>query len=145
MNRPASAIVGGTVGTGLMSLFFVMMEAQTRYVAGIFGALARFVRLPGRLYFGFLIFAFAGIIVWPLLFVALEDYIPYSADPAVKGMILGGVLWVPFVITGRGSLGWPVVLVYISVSLLAHLAYGFTLGAVYASLSKEDILPPRRQ
>lgn len=135
MNRPASAIGGGVVGTTLMSLVFVLMEVQTRYAIGIFGAIARFVRTPGRLYLGFLVFAFAGVVVWPLLYVVLEDHLPRGPDPAVRGMVLGACLWVPFVVTARGDIGGPLVLVYVAVSLLAHLVYGFVFGAVYASLA----------
>lgn len=135
MNRVASVVAGGVVGTGLMSLVFVLMEVQTRYALEMFAVIARFVRQPGNLYLGFLIFAVAGSVVWPLLFLALEDYIPRGPDPAVRGLVFAAVLWVPFVVTGRGDLDWPTLLIYGAFTLFAHLLYGFTLGAVYGSLS----------
>lgn len=104
-----------------MSLVFVLMEVQTRYAIGIFGAIARCVRTPGGLSLGFLVFAFAGVVVWPLLHVVLEDHLPRGPDPAHRGMVLGACLWVPFVVTARGDLEGPLVLVYVAVSLLAHL------------------------
>lgn len=145
MNRVGGAVAGGVAGTALMSLVFVLMEVQTRYVLLIFDVIARFVRQPGNPYIGFLLFAVAGTVVWPLVFVALEDYIPRGPDPAVRGMVFAAALWVPFVITGRGNLAWPTVLLYATFTLFAHLVYGFTLGAVYASLSGSAAVPADRQ
>lgn len=141
MNRPGSAIVGGVVGTALMSLVFVLMEVQTRYVLHIFDVIARFVRRPGEPYVGFLLFAIAGVVVWPLLFVAIIDYIPRGPDPAVRGMVFAVPLWVVFAITGRGDVGWPTLLIYATFTLLAHLVYGFALGSVYAFLAGESPAP----
>lgn len=137
MHRAVRAIAGGAVGTALMSLVFVLMEVQTRYVLHIFAVIARFVRQPGNLYLGFVLFALAGAVVWPLLFVALEDYIPRGPDPAVRGMVFAAALWVPFAVTGRGDLTGPILLVYATFTLFAHLVYGFTLGAVYDSLADD--------
>lgn len=145
MNRVGGAVAGGVAGTALMSLVFVLMEVQTRYVLLIFDVIARFVRQPGNPYVGFLLYAVAGTVVWPLVFVALEDYIPRGPDPAVRGMVFAAALWVPFVITGRGNLEWPTVLLYATFTLFAHLVYGFTLGAVYASLSGSAAVPADRQ
>lgn len=135
MNRPASAIVGGFVGTTLMSVVFVMMEVQTRYVLQIFDVIARFVRRPGEPFVGFLLFAIVGIFAWPLLFVALIDYIPRGPDPAAQGMVFAVPLWILFAATGGGDFGGPTYLVYLTFTLFAHLVYGFAVGAVYASLS----------
>lgn len=135
MNRPGSAIVGGVVGTALMSLVFVLMEVQTRYILHIFDVIARFVRRPGEPYVGFVLFAVVGVVVWPLLFVALIDYIPRGPDPAVQGMVFAVPLWLVFATTGRGDLGWPTLVIYATFTLVAHLVYGFALGAVYASMA----------
>lgn len=145
MHRVGGAVAGGVAGTGLMSIVFALMEVQTRYVLLIFDVIARYVRQPGSPYVGFVLFAVVGSVVWPLVFVALEDYIPRGPDPAVRGMVFAAVLWIPFVITGRGDLGWPTVLLYATFTLFAHLVYGFTLGAVYASLSGSATVPANRQ
>ena len=89
MNRPASALVGGFVGTALMSLVLVLIEVQTRYILRIFYVIARFVRRPDDPFVGFLLFVLVGVAVWPLLFVAVLEYIPQGPDPAVKGMEIG--------------------------------------------------------
>lgn len=140
MNRPASAVAGGIVGTGLMSVVLILMEVQTRYAIGIFAAIARFVRQPENLYIGFFLFIAAGAILWPLLFVSIEPYIPRGPDPAVRGVVFGGALWVPFVLTGRGDLAGPVVVIYATFTLVAHLVYGFTMGAVYAALRDSETI-----
>jgi hypothetical protein len=140
MNRPFSAVAGGVVGTAVLSLLMILLEVQTRSQIGIFHAIARFVGLSDHLVIGFALFVAAGILAWPLLFIALESYIPRGPDPAARGVVFAFVLWVPFVITGRGSIGWPIVIIYAGLTLLAHLAYGFTLGAVYARLREESAL-----
>lgn len=134
MNRPFSAIAGGVAGTAVLSLLMILTEVQTRSQIQIFDVIARFVGLPEHVIIGFVLFVAAGVFAWPLLFIALEPYIPRGPDPAPRGMVLAFGLWIIFVITGRGTIGWPLVIVYAGLTLLAHLAYGFTLGVVYAYL-----------
>lgn len=134
MNRPASAIVGGAVGTTVLSALLILLEVQTRSVIRIFAVIARFVGMPGELFLGFLIYAAAGVVAWPLLFIALERYIPRGPDPAARGVVFATALWLLFVVTGRGDLDGPVLIIYAAYTLFAHWAYGFTLGAVTARL-----------
>ncbi|WP_332897475.1 DUF6789 family protein [Haladaptatus sp. CMSO5] len=136
MNRPLSAIAGGAAGMALLSVMLVMFEVETRSQIGLFDVIARFVGLPGQTALGFILFALAGIFAWPLLFISLENYLPLWPDPAVRGMGFAVAFWVIFIVLGRGSLTGPILLMYGVTTLLAHLAYGFTLGAVYASLSE---------
>lgn len=117
----------------------ILLEVQTRSQIHIFEAIARFVGLPNNLVIGFALFVVAGVLAWPLLFIALEPYIPRGPDPAARGIVFAFVLWIAFVITGRGPIGWPLIIVYAGLTLLAHLAYGFTLGAVYARLRTETV------
>lgn len=131
MNRLASAIAGGVAGTAVLSLLLVLLEAQTRSAIPLFPVIARFVGTPGRPAVGFVLFAVAGSVAWPLLFVALEPYLPRGPDPASRGVAFATVLWIAFVVTGRGDIDGPVLVIYVSYTLFAHWAYGFTLGAVY--------------
>lgn len=134
MNRPTSAIAGGIAGTGVLLSLLMLLEVETRSAIPVFDVIARFVGTPNNQAVGFTLFALAGCVVWPLLFVALEPYIPRGPDPATRGVVLGTVLWVAFVITGRGDIGGPLLVIYASYTLLAHWAYGFVLGAVYGRL-----------
>lgn len=134
MNRPASAIVGGLVGTTILSALLILLEVQTRSRIRVFSVIARFVGMPDEVFLGFVIYLFAGVVAWPLLFVALERYIPRGPDPAARGVVFATVLWLFFVITGRGDLTGPILIIYAAYTLFAHWAYGFVLGAVYARL-----------
>lgn len=135
MNRVASAAIGGFAGMCVMSVFLILLEVETRSRIGLFGVIARFVGLPGQVFVGFLVFFAAGTVAWPLLFLGLERYGLGGVDPAIRGMALASVLWVVFVVTGSGDLDGAILLLYGTFTLLGHLAYGFTLGAVYARLS----------
>ncbi|WP_101295484.1 DUF6789 family protein [Halegenticoccus soli] len=138
MNRPFSAIAGGVAGISLMSVLLLLLEVETREAIGLFAAVARFVGMPGNLFLGFVIFLLAGAVAWPLLFLALEDYLPGGPDPATRGMAFASILWIAFVVAGRGDISGALFVVYAGLTLVAHLAYGFTLGAVYARLSSGD-------
>lgn len=114
----------------MMSVVFLMLEVETREEVQAFDAVARYVGIPGNTFIGFVIFAFVGTVIWPLLFVAIEPSLPFD-DPPSNGMILGAVLWVAFLILGRGDITGPLLAVFAGFTLLAHLAYGFLLGAFY--------------
>lgn len=134
MNRPLSAVVGGITGTTVMSVLLLLLEVETRSAIRIFDVIARFVGTPNDQTVGFVLFALAGAVAWPLLFVGLEPYLPRGPDPAARGVVLGTVLWVAFVVTGRGDIDGPLLVIYAAYTLFAHWAYGFTLGAVYGRL-----------
>lgn len=135
MNRPASAVAGGVAGTAVLSGLLLLLYVETREAVPTFDVIARFVGTPDQQIVGFVLFALAGSVAWPLLFVALEDYIPRGPDPAARGAVFATVLWVVFVVTGRGTLGGTVLVIYAGYTLFAHWAYGFTLGAVYGRLN----------
>lgn len=130
MNRLASAIAGGVAGTSVLSLLMLLLDVQTRSALGIFAAIARFVRLPGQLALGFLLFVLVGVVAWPLVFIAVVERIP-TEDPAAAGVLFAVPLWAAFVLIGRGTLVGGALFVYAGFSLLAHLAYGYVLGAVF--------------
>ncbi|WP_224270129.1 DUF6789 family protein [Haloprofundus salinisoli] len=144
MNRPLSAIAGGVTGIAVMSLLLLFLEVETRSNLAIFESVARFAGMPGNVTFGFILFVLAGVFAWPLAFMALERYIPGGPDPATRGMVLAVALWVVFVLTGRGGLSGGLLAIYVIFTLLAHLCYGFLLGAVYGRLTSEGPLEPER-
>ncbi|ESP88978.1 DUF6789 family protein [Candidatus Halobonum tyrrellensis] len=137
MNKPASAVIGGGVAAAVLSVILLVVDVETRSQIGIFEVVARFVGMPGSLVFGFVLFFAAGTFLWPLVFVALESYLPIGPDPAIRGMGFGVPLWVAFVVLGRGDLTGAILVVYAVLTLFAHLVYGFVLGAVYGHYSGE--------
>lgn len=145
MKRAPAAVIGGFLGVSVMSVLLLFLEVEVRSAFLTFDAVARYVgaaALASMLgldadvtALGFLIFLLAGIFLWPLLFVAIEDYLPLGPDPAYRAMVLASILWVAFVITSAaGEISGPVLLVYAFYTYIAHLVYGFTLGAVYGRL-----------
>lgn len=143
MHRLLRAIAGGVAGTALLSLLLLMLQVETRSAVEVFAAIARFVGVPGELTLGFLVFLLAGSVAWPLLFTVVERALPFE-DPASRGMAFALPLWVAFVVVGRGDMNGSLLAVYASFTLLAHLAYGYTLGAVYARLADPDEIVVRR-
>lgn len=143
MHRLVRAVAGGAAGTAMLSLLLLMLEVETRSAVEIFAAISRFVGVPGDLALGFVIFVLAGGVGWPLVFAAVERELPFR-DPATRGMVFAIPLWAAFVVVGRGDLGGTLFAVYASFTLLAHLAYGFTLGAVYARLAEPEEVVVRR-
>lgn len=134
MNRFLRAIGAGAAATTVMMLIFLFSQVQTRSQLGAPEAIARFVGLPDQHVVGFVVFAAAGVLVWPVVFVfarRLLVELPGGNDVAVQGMLFGLVLWVAFLVLGTGQLTWPFVLLYLFFTLVGHLAYGFVLGFAY--------------
>ena len=72
LNRVAGAMLGGATGIAVMSVVLLMLEVETGEQVRAFGAVARYVGMPGNRVFGFIVFSLTGIIAWALLFVAIE-------------------------------------------------------------------------
>ena len=141
MDRVPSVVAGGIAGTAVLSLLLILLEVQTREQILVFDVIARFVRLPDQQAVGFVVFLLAGIVGWPLVFLAIEEYLPGGPDPATRGVVMSIPLWVAFAVTGRGDIAGPLLLVYLALTFVAHVVYGWVLGAVYAHLHSGTELP----
>ncbi|MDL5363761.1 DUF6789 family protein [Halalkalicoccus sp. NIPERK01] len=138
MNRFLRAISAGVAATTVMMLVFLFSQVQTRSQLGAPEAIARFVGMPEHHVVGFAVFSAVGILVWPVVFVAVRDRVADRRgprDPTVQGLVFGGVLWVLFLVLGTGQVSWPFVILYLFFTLTGHLAYGFVLGYVYERLA----------
>jgi hypothetical protein len=144
---PPAVVVGiqtlkaGLVSTAVMLFIFLISEAETDFNLGVPAAIAEFVGMAGKPYLGFAIFVFAGVVVWPLLFAAIEGrlaVIPGADDIGVRGILFAFLLWFAFL--GLGSTGLHLegafFFLYIVFSLLAHLAYGYSLGVFYGRFTR---------
>lgn len=131
MRKVGRAIVAGVVSTFAMMVLLLMVEVQTRTQLLLFEALARLFGMPDQVELGFVVAAVFGVVVWPLLFVFVEPYLPPGDDPAVSGMLFATVLWVGFVLVGTAEVPLLVFPFYVAATLFTHLVYGFTLGLVY--------------
>lgn len=134
MNDQLSGIIGGAAGTAAMTGFLFVADAVSGFEIRSFEIVAALVGIPNDLLLGYLLFAAAGVIAWPLVFVSFVQYLPGGSDP-VRGMIFATVLWLSFALAfGSGLSGLSLVL-YLVFTLLAHWVYGSILGAAYGRLA----------
>ena len=136
MNRALRAVGGGVVGTVVMTFFLLILDTQARGAVSVSSVIARFVGVPGRPLLALLLFAAVLLLGWPLVFAVVERSLPGGSDSASRGVVFAAVIWVAFVVVGRGDVSGPILVIYVGFSLIAHLAYGFTLGAVYGRLGR---------
>jgi hypothetical protein len=133
--------VGGLVGTAAMTIGLFVASSLDAFDMASFGILADLTGLDAlfpanEVAIGFLVFLGGGMLTWPLLFAATAAYLP-GATFATKGIPYGFVLWTGFVLAfSQGIAGGAVTLaLYAVLTLVSHVAYGFSLGAVFDYLS----------
>lgn len=133
--------VGGLVGTAVMTVVLIGASSVGAFQMTAFATLADLTGLEAvfpanRLAVGYLLFLAGGMVTWPLLFASIGSYLPGETF-ALKGLPYGFVLWTGFVLAfaqGISGMGTTLVL-YAVLTLVAHLAYGFSLGSVFDYLS----------
>jgi hypothetical protein len=135
MHRALRAVVGGVVGTLVLGFFLLVLDTQARGAVSVAAVIGRFLGIAGQPLVAIALFAVLTVVGWPALFVAVEEYLPLGPDPAARGVVFAAVIAVVFVVVGRGAIAGPILVIYVGFSVLAHLAYGFTLGSVYGRLA----------
>ncbi len=124
---------GGFAGTALMTGILVLASSLGVFSWEAVATLAQplgLVDVEQSIALGYLIFLFQGMVPWPLLFASLKAYLPGKRDP-VTGAVFASFLWTGFVgAFYTGQTGIALVL-YLGLTLIAHWAYGFGLGAVF--------------
>lgn len=124
---------GGLVGTAMMSVVFLIAQSLGVFTLTDFAILTQLVGLEGyvpEVLFGYVMFLGGGMFPWPLLFASLKAYLPGESSP-VSGAFFGGAMWTGFVLafyTDQTGLGLAL---YAVLTLIAHVVYGFGLGAVF--------------
>lgn len=137
--RSLYAIGGGAAGIVAMTVFLGFIEVETRSQFDFFDAIARFAGTPDQFVFGFSLFVIAGVVIWPLLFVAVESYLPGS-NPHANGLIIAVIVWIAFISTGT-KLSEPTALVlYGGLTLMTFLIYGLTFGEIYSQLLRKKVM-----
>jgi hypothetical protein len=136
--RSLCAMGGGTAGMVVLTVFLGFIEVQTRSQFGFFGAIARFSGTPDQIVLGFLLFAIAGIVIWPLLFVVVEPYLPGSSLHT-NGLLVGVILWFVFLNFGAVINEFTTLVLYGVLTLLVFLVYGLTFGEVYSRLLRKRV------
>ncbi len=124
---------GGFVGTALMTVVLLVGTAVDAFDIASFASLAALINLDAFFSpalteaLGYFIFLGGGMTTWPLLFAAVERYLP-GVSRARRGIAYGTVLWTGFALAFYN--GYPIAQ-YAVVTLVAHWAYGFGLGTVF--------------
>ncbi|WP_339103615.1 DUF6789 family protein [Haloterrigena salinisoli] len=124
---------GGLVGTLLMTGVLLVAVALGVFDLESFADLATLVGLPANLALGYGLFLFAGMTVWPLLFLSLGEYLPGELT-FITGLWYATVIASGFVIafyTGQTGLELVTYLVF---ALLAHWIYGLGLAGMITYL-----------
>jgi len=124
---------GGLVGTAMMTVVFLIAQSLGAFDLTDFAIMTELVGLTEYVppvLFGFFIFLGGGMFPWPLLFASLKAYLPDESTP-VAGCFFGAAMWTGFVLAFyTGQSGLELVL-YAVLTLVAHVVYGFGLGAVF--------------
>lgn len=132
-----AAFVGGAAGLVAMTPVLVGLPA----VVGLFQAeplvdvaeLGRVLGLAPSLALGVVLFAVGGTVGLPLLFVVVGSFLPPRHPRYARGAVFAAVMWTGFVIAY-----WPGErsgVLFVWVSLAAHLIYGLVLGVVMERLA----------
>jgi len=132
--RISRAIIGGAVGTGLLTtmMYFVApaMTGRAMDIAAMLGSV-----MGGSWALGMMAHLANGIIVFPLIYIFIVSQ-RLPGPPWLRGMVWGIVLWllaqlVMLPAMGSGFFGARVGGMRSAISsLLGHLVYGLVLGAV---------------
>jgi cytochrome c oxidase subunit 1 len=124
------AIAGGAGSAVLLCILYVASR-RGFFDIDAFGSFAGFVFLDAvapPVLAGVGLFLFIGMVVWPLLFLSIESYLPGRNFPQ-RGMTFGVVLWTGFAFGFYPSGYSPAqTALYLVFTLFGHLAYGFFTG-----------------
>ncbi|WP_440008488.1 DUF6789 family protein [Halomicrococcus sp. SG-WS-1] len=131
--------VGGLVGTAAMTAILLVAAGLGAFQFASFADLANLTGLdallPGNpVAVGYIIFLLGGMVTWPLLFASIGSYLP-GEEFAIKGLPYGFVLWTGFAPAFYEGFSGAALVVYLVLTFLGHLAYGFSLGSVFDYLS----------
>lgn len=131
--------VGGAVGTAALTVGLLVAATLDAFAFGAFATLASLTGLdvlapsePTAV--GYLLFLVAGTVTWPLLFASIGSYLP-GRRFATRGLPFGAVLWTGFVLAFYAGQTGTSLALYVVLTLVGHLGYGFTLGSVFDYLS----------
>jgi hypothetical protein len=137
----AGSVVGGVVGTVLMTGAFAAVNAVYGPDLSVYETLADLAGVATGNVVGFLLFVGAGAVAWPLLFASLGPYLPGESS-VVRGLVFAASLWLGFLAGFAGDYAGIDLLVFVAFSGATHLLYGALLG-LFGSKATGGGAPPR--
>lgn len=129
----ASGFVGMTLMTGVL-LIAEQLGAFSRESFVAVAALVGLERFFPPLLVGYLIVLGHGMVTFPLLYASLKQFLPGDHD-VLSGMVFGSFLWTGFVVAFYAGQSGVALVLYLALTLVAHWAYGFGVGAVFHYLT----------
>ncbi|WP_101298300.1 DUF6789 family protein [Halegenticoccus soli] len=131
--------VGGLVGTTVMTVVLLIAATLGAFEVSSFASLTELtgvnVLIPlDPVSAGYVLFLLNGMVTWPLLFASIGSYLP-GTKYATKGIPYGMVLWTGFVMAFYSDQTGIALVLYLLLTLLGHVAYGFSLGSVFDYLA----------
>lgn len=126
--------VSGAVGTAMMTVVLLIGASLGGFEMASLSMVVDLIGLSAvapsySLVIGYLLFLAGGMVTWPLLFASIGRYLP-GETWARQGAFFGFILWTGFVLAFYTGYAGIDLAVYVTTTLLGHLAYGFCLGAV---------------
>lgn len=137
----AGSVVGGLVGTVLMTGAFAVANALYGPDIGIYETLADLAGVATGRTVGLGLFVGAGAVAWPLIFATLGPYLP-GQSATTRGIVFGVTLWFGFLVGFAADYSGLDLLVFVLFSGVAHLVYGALLG-IAGSRASGGTAPPR--
>jgi hypothetical protein len=134
--------VAGAVGTAAMTVVLLVAASLGAFDMT---SLSMIVELTGiadvipanSTAIGYALFLAGGMVTWPLLFASIGRYLP-GGSYAQQGAFFGFVLWTGFVLAFNAGYTGIALPLYVVFTLVAHLVYGFSLGAVFDYLGGRE-------
>jgi len=137
----AGSVVGGLLGTVLMTGAFAIANALYGPDIGIYETLADLAGVATGRTVGLGLFLGAGVLAWPLMFATLGPYLPGESATA-RGVVFGMTLWFGFLVGFAPNYAGLDLVVFVAFSGVSHLVYGALLG-IAGSRAAGGSVPPR--
>jgi cytochrome c oxidase subunit 1 len=125
------AAAAGLAGMAAMAPLLALGVLTGLLTPGAFAGLAEIVGLGPDLAIGLFIFVGGGLTTLPLLFVSLATFLPPARSVALRGATFAVVVWSGFAVAFYDGQTGLALAGFLALTLLAHVVYGYVLGAVY--------------
>ncbi|MFC6904142.1 DUF6789 family protein [Halalkalicoccus tibetensis] len=146
MDDTISAIGAGTAGTIVIVLVLGLTEMTVGFGLHVFETLSTLFGSESPVP-GLILFFAGGTLMWPMLYISLGQFLPGTGP--TRGMALAAILWVGFAPGFAGGVTGALapafiedgmgLVIYLIVTLIAHLVYGAILGGGYRKLGGSEL------